>query len=65
MRQGPISCLRVLSTPDVDNDEFRAKRPIIAVCDSSRQANCMYYSSIIESDLLVVYNSIIEIQSLE
>ncbi|XP_012946311.1 breast carcinoma-amplified sequence 3 isoform X3 [Aplysia californica] len=35
VRQGPVSCLRVLPTPDPEADKFKDKRPIIGVCDSS------------------------------
>ncbi|RUS75391.1 hypothetical protein EGW08_016853 [Elysia chlorotica] len=35
LRQGPVTCLRLLPTPDPDRDEFKMQRPIAAICDSS------------------------------
>ncbi|GFR86101.1 breast carcinoma-amplified sequence 3-like protein [Elysia marginata] len=35
LRQGPVTCLRILPTPDPEHDEFKTQRPIAAICDSS------------------------------
>lgn len=37
-RQGPVRVLNILSTPDSSsgNDPFASKRPLVALCDSSR-----------------------------
>ncbi|CAG5121641.1 unnamed protein product, partial [Candidula unifasciata] len=35
LRQNPVSCLRILPTPGTTDDDFQAKRPIAAICDSS------------------------------
>ncbi|XP_059170422.1 BCAS3 microtubule associated cell migration factor-like [Physella acuta] len=39
LRQGPVSCLRVLPTPCPDTDDYKLKRPLVAVVDSSSAGN--------------------------
>ncbi|GFO44328.1 hypothetical protein PoB_007083300 [Plakobranchus ocellatus] len=35
LRQGPVTCLRLLPTPDPESDDYKNQRPIAAICDSS------------------------------
>ncbi|CAL1548389.1 unnamed protein product, partial [Lymnaea stagnalis] len=39
LRQGPVSVLRILPTPNPESDHFKNKRPIVAACDASSAGN--------------------------